>query len=61
MYICPTCKREFESEDSIRKHFLNCWKEQHPYYQSTPAPRSEDIVEVQANDNVLAFFTRLKA
>lgn len=61
MYICPICKREFESEDSIRKHFLNCWKEQHPYYQSTPAPRSEDIVEVQANDNVLAFFTRLKA
>ena len=61
MYICPTCKREFESEDFIRKHFLNCWKEQHPYYQSTPAPRSEDIVEVQANDNVLAFFTRLKA
>ena len=61
MYICPTCKREFESEDSIRKHFLNCWKEQHPYYQSTPAPRSEDIVEVQADDNVLAFFTRLKA
>ena len=61
MYICPTCKREFESEDSIRKHFLNCWKEQHPYYQSTPAPRSEDIIEVQANDNVLAFFTRLKA
>lgn len=61
MYICPTCKREFESEDSIRKHFLNCWKEQHPYYQFTPAPRSEDIVEVQTNDNVLAFFTRLKA
>lgn len=61
MYICPTCKRGFESEDSIRKHFLNCWKEQHPYYQSTPAPRSEDIVEVQADNNVLAFFARLKA
>lgn len=61
MYICPTCKKGFESEDSIRKHFLNCWKEQHPYYQSTPAPRSEDIVEVQADNNVLAFFARLKA
>ena len=61
MYICPTCNKKFKTEDKLTKHFLSCWKEQHPYYQSTPAPRSEDIVEVQANDNVLAFFTRLKA
>lgn len=61
MYICPTCHKAFSSESYIKKHFLDCWKEQHPFHQSTPAPRSEDIVEVQADNNVLAFFARLKA
>lgn len=60
MYICSTCKRGFESEDSIRKHFLNCWKEQHPYHQSTPAPHTEDIVTREADDNVLSFFENMR-
>ena len=28
MYICPTCGREFQTENEITKHFLSCWKEQ---------------------------------
>lgn len=60
MYICPTCQKSFESEEIIQKHFLNCWKEQHPYHQSNPAPHSEDIVNKQIDDGVLDFFENLR-
>ena len=38
MYICPECKREFGSEEGIKKHFLACWREQHPGHKSKDAP-----------------------
>lgn len=60
MYICPTCKKSFDTEEKIQKHFLICWKEQHPYHKSKPAPHSPDIVEKQIDDNVLNFFQNLK-
>ena len=56
MYICPTCGKHFEVEDVLTKHFLKCWKEQHPYHKSKPAPRSEDINTREINDEVLDFF-----
>ena len=56
MYICPTCGKPFETDDVLTKHFLKCWKEQHPYHKSKPAPRSEDINTREANDEVLDFF-----
>ena len=60
MYICPTCKRGFESEVSIRKHFFFFFKEQHPYHQYTSASHAEDIVTLEADDNVLSFFDNMR-
>lgn len=61
MYICPECKREFNSEDGIRKHFLACWREQHPGHRSNAAPRSEDIITRQADNDVFNFFRGLQS
>ena len=58
-YICPTCNKEFYSEKTIQKHFLICWKEQHPYHKSKSAPRSEDIVTREVNDDIMNFFERM--
>lgn len=60
MYLCPECKREFNSEEGIRKHFLTCWREQHPGHKSNAAPRSEDIVTRQADNDVFNFFRGLQ-
>lgn len=60
MYICPTCLKEFNTEQAIQKHFLTCWKKQHPYHKSKDAPRSKDIVTREINDNVMEFFERIK-
>ena len=56
MFICPTCGKQFEVEDVFTKHFLKCWKEQHPYHQSKPAPRSEDINTREVSNEILDFF-----
>ena len=56
MFICPTCGKRFEVEDVLTKHFLKCWKEQHPYHQSKPAPRSEDINTREVSNEILDFF-----
>lgn len=57
MYICPVCKKPYEK---IQKHFLSCWKEQHPFHQSNPAPHSEDTIVREVDNNVMAFFEGLK-
>ena len=59
MYICPTCGKEFETEDDIRKHFLACWKEQNPNYKSKPAPRGEDIETRKVSADIMNFFNSL--
>lgn len=56
MFICPTCGKQFEIEDVLTKHFLKCWKEQHPYHQSKSAPRSEDINTREVSNEILDFF-----
>ena len=56
MFICPTCGKQFEVEDVLTKHFLKCWKEQHPYHQPKPAPRSEDINTREVSNEILDFF-----
>ena len=61
IYICPTCNKEFNTEETIQKHFLACWKETHPYHKSKDAPRSEDIVTREVNDDVLNFFKALES
>lgn len=60
MYICPTCGRFFRTEEHIQKHFLSCWKEQHPYHKSTPAPKGKDVVISEVEEGVLDFFSGLK-
>lgn len=59
MLICPTCKKEFKNEETIQKHFLNCWKEQHPFHQSKSAPHSENITTREMNEDVMDFFNSL--
>ena len=56
MFICPTCGKEFKTEEMIRRHFLQCWYEQHPYHKSKDAPRSNDIETREVNEDVLNFF-----
>ena len=56
MYICPTCQKEIETEKDMRKHSLNCWKEQHPYHKSTPVPQGETVTIRKVDNQVLNFF-----
>lgn len=60
MFICPTCSKEFKTEEMIRSHFLSCWQEVHPYHKSKDAPRSADIVTREVNDDVMNFFKSLE-
>ena len=60
MYICPTCGRSFRTEEHIQKHFLSCWKEQHPYHQSKDAPRGVDITTREVNNDIVDFFNGLR-
>ena len=60
MFICPTCGKQFEKENILAKHYLQCWKEQHPYHQSKSAPRSEDINTRVVNDDIANFFNSFK-
>lgn len=60
MYICPTCKKGFEKEENLTKHFLSCWKEQHPFHVSKSAPRSESIETRQVNEDIMDFFNSFK-
>lgn len=59
MYICPTCAKEFATEELIQRHFLQCWKDSHPYHKSKDAPRSEDIVTKEVSNDIADFFERL--
>ena len=59
MYICPTCAKKFKTEEAIQKHFLACWKEQHPCHKSQSAPHSPDVVTRQVNDDIKSFFERI--
>ena len=56
MFICPTCNKIFTTEEKIQKHFLSCWKEQHPYYKSKEAPHSENITTREVNCEIMNFF-----
>lgn len=56
MYICPTCQKEFINENDVTKHFLNCWKEKNPNHKSKPAPRGENIINREINEDILNFF-----
>ena len=59
MFVCPTCGEEFKYEQNIQKHFLQCWQSKHPYHQSKSAPRSENIVTREVNNDIAQFFGEL--
>jgi len=59
MYICPVCSKGFKTEETIQKHFLACWKEEHPYHKSKSAPRGKDVEVRQVNDDIANFFERI--
>ena len=60
MFICPTCGKQFDKEDILTKHYLKCWKEEHPYHQSKSAPCSDSIHTRKANDDIMNFFNSFK-
>lgn len=60
MYICPTCKKEYSTEEEIKKHSMACWRKINPYYKSKTAPRGETIITKNANDDILNFFNSFK-
>ena len=60
MYICPTCNKEFDTEEIVVKHYLKCWKEKFPHHQVKSAPRSADINTRENNDDDMNFFNSLQ-
>ena len=60
MYICPTCHKQFNTEEEIAKHFLSCWQKHNPNHKTKPAPRGEDKTERKVNDSILNFFNTLQ-
>ena len=60
IYICPTFNKEFDIEDKISKHFLQCWKKDNPHHKSKPAPRSENITTTKMSDDMTNFFASLE-
>ena len=60
MFVCPTCDKQFDKEENLVRHFLQCWKEKNPNHQSKAAPRSEDINTREENQDILDFFNSFK-
>ena len=60
MFVCPTCNKEFKTEEMIQKHFLACWKEQHPYHKSKSAPYSGESTTREVSDDIIDFFNSFK-
>lgn len=60
MFICPICKYSFDTEDSIVKHSLKCWKNHNSNHIAMPASQGEDIVIREVNDDISNFFAMLK-
>lgn len=60
IYICPTCGKEYKTEEDISKHYIKCWKNNNTSYQSKPAPHSEDITIREIGDEAEKFFALLK-
>lgn len=59
MYICPTCNKQFNTEEEITKHSLKCWREHNPNHKSKSAPHSEDVVIRNINSDIFEFFEGL--
>lgn len=58
MYICPVCKKGFNSSEIVVKHYLSCWKERNPNHSSKEAPHSNDVITRKINSTMEDFFRR---
>lgn len=56
MYICPTCGKEFPTEEKIKKHSLACWRKANPHYKSKTPPRGETIFSRKIDNTIADFF-----
>ena len=60
MFICPTCRSAFATEEILTKHFLKCWREHNPNHKPKPAPCKGNTTQREMNEDVANFFARLK-
>ena len=60
MFICPICGKQFDTEEVLVKHYLQCWKEHNPNHKSKSAPRSEDVNTREVNSDIIDFFNLFK-
>ena len=60
MYVCPICKKEYDSEDAVAKCYMKCWRENNAQHHSKPAPKSEDITTREVSADVEAFFNSFR-
>lgn len=57
IYVCPVCNEAtFSAEDKMRRHYLSCWKIRNPSYRSKSAPRDEQVVFYNMNNDLSDFF-----
>ena len=56
MYICPTCNKTFETEESIAKHSLKCWKEHNPNHITKHVPQGPTVIKRTVNEDMMNFF-----
>ena len=60
MYICPTCGKQYDTEDILVKHYSECWREKNPTHKSKSAPRTENIEVRKDNQEILDFFNSFR-
>ena len=56
MFVCLTCGKKFNTEEDMQKHFLPCWKSEHPFHQSKSAPYSGETTTREVNEDIMNFF-----
>lgn len=56
MLICPTCGRKF-TEEQMKKHTMNCWREANPFHITKHAPQGETIETREVSEDVMNFFS----
>ena len=61
LYICPTCRKLFDTEEKIVRHSLKCWKQHNPDCKSTPAPCKGNISTQEMSEDIQKFFSEWSA
>lgn len=59
MYICPECGKPFKTDKAVAKHYLTCFKKEHPYIPPKSVLYTQSVTR-KVNDEVADFFSALK-